>query len=238
MYVATQLDFPTVRSGRVIDRLNRIDKAECLLFTAALESGSLHAMPKLREVHLTLLASDREEVAEAPSERRGSARVTIRFDATSVLEATDADIAWRLYRAGLRGLLAIIDHKIPDHVSRAALGSLHASIPLSRASPFPPATKEQWALFQEYSIHSEGKKSGSLAIELAAPEGSPSDYDFQPVFDHLTATLADRKLGTWVGDSGNDIEFKSKDLSAARILVEDLLATSFAGTFKISLLRD
>lgn len=238
LYMAPQLDFPTIRSGRVIDRLNRVDSVECPLFIAALESGFLHAMPKLREVHLTLLASDREEVAEAPSERRGSARVTVRFDATSVLEASDADIGWRLHRAGLLGLLAICDHRIPDHASRSALGSLHASIPLPRAHPFPTATKEQWALFHAYALHSEGKTSGSLTIELAAPEGSPPGYDFQPIFDQLTAALADRKLGAWVGDSGNDIEFRSKDLSAARTLVEDLLAGSFAGSFRIGLLHD
>jgi len=238
LYTSKQLDFPTIRSGRVLDRLSKIGLPEHSLFLCALESGLVHAASKLSAITIDFLASDREELVDAPTEDGRTIRVAVRFDATNLLDGKDSETRWRLYKAGILGLLAIAERKIPSHPARHFITSAHAAIPATCSSEFPIPTDEQWAIFYDFALYSKGRRSGYLTVELTPPKSYGPPYDFQPVFDRITAALATARLGTWQGDSGNDIEFKSTDLAAAQACVEQLLADTFDGTFTLSLLRD
>lgn len=233
-----QLDVPVVRSGRVIDRLRRLGSPDCPLFICALESGLVAAVPKLSVVHIDFLASDREEQAASPAVEGKSAFATVRFDARSVLEADEADIRWRIHRAGLLALLSIADLTAPGHPACGHLRSLHASCPTGSFPVFPAPTEEQWELFHDYALYSKARKAGLLTVELSGPPGTGPEQDFQPVFDRMTAALAAAKLGRWQGDSGNDIEFRSKDLAAAQACIEAVLGKGFHGSFRFSVLPD
>jgi hypothetical protein len=223
----------------VHDKLKRlVGKTEYPLFACALESGFLEATPKLREVHVQFLATDREEVVDGPMEEGKSISVVVRFDATKALEATEAETCWRLYGAGLAGLLHIAGERVANRTVSDSIRSVRASLPVSEFPDFPIPTDEQWSTFDEYAFYSKGKKCGELTIELNAPTGSGPEFSFQPVFDQITAALAKARLGIWQGDSGNDIEFRSRDVAAAQACVEKLLAETYDGTFKFTVLRD
>lgn len=232
--VSNELDFPTVRSGRVRVRLFRLDPPETELFLCALDSGFIPATPKVGGVHIKFLASDREEIAPPGVLEEGRlAWTSVRFDATRVLVAGDDEIRWSILKAGLFGLLAIAEAKTKDRSVIDFIRSAYSSVPTSSFPPFPDPTEEQHQLFHQHALFSRGKKSGNLTIELFGKQ-----QDFQPIFDRLTSLLADAKLGEWQGDSGNDIEFRSRNLQAARSLVEKHLGETFDGTFKFSVLPD
>lgn len=235
-----KLDFPTVRSGRVLDTLRKVGAPENRIFLCALESGLIQAAPKLAVVHIDFLASDREELVSAPTREGKSVFAVVRFDAGNVLSGDASESAWRLYRAGLLALLAIAELNAPGHPACSHIRAVHSSSPTSDFPSFPDPTPEQWDLFHAFALFSKGRKSGLLTIELSRPPDAADgcEYDFQPVFDRITAALFGAKLGVWQGDSGNDIEFRSNDLAAAQSCVESLLRGSFHGGVRFGTLRD
>lgn len=236
LYTGSALDFPVIRNGRIQDHVSRLQPTVSI-FTSALECGLIHAAPKVSAFHIQFLASNQEEIATDPVMSRGLVSVSVRFDATDALEATDHEIRWRMYRAGLLGLLAISNRVAPESAACSNIKSIHAST-VANSMDFPEPTDEQHDLFNQFAFYSKGKKSGHLTIELFAPPQHVGNYDFQAVFDQISSALSEAKLGSWIGDSGNDIEYRSRDLDAAQSCVQGVLDKYFDGSYRFSTFPD
>lgn len=228
------LDFPTIKTGRVLNRLGRVRGVDCELFGSALRCGLVDGARKLREIRLTNLASDREAVAAEPQFDKAVASVTVLFDARSALDASEDEIRWRLYRAGLAGLGAIARDAQAGQVVVAALESAYEALPTGNFPAFPAASQQDVDLYYRYETFSKTKAARRLIIVLSASGSDCPDHDFQPVFNALMEAFDQNGLGSWVGDSEDEIEFKCRDVPAAIAFVESYLPRIFDGSFSLA----
>ncbi len=152
------LDFPTIKTGRVMNRLNRVRKVNCELFGSALRCGLIDRATNLREVKLIILASDRDDLAALPSFERGRGSVTVRFDARNALDASEYEIRWRIYRAGLLGLAAVARQVQAGQDVMKALASAHGASPAERYPAFIGASQDDSELFYRYETFAKGDR--------------------------------------------------------------------------------
>lgn len=227
----TGLDFPTIKTGRVMNRLGRVRGVDCELFGSALRCGLVDGAPKLREIRLTTLASDREAVAGEPHFEKGKASVTVLFDAREALDASEDEIRWRIFRSGLLGLGAIARKAEARQAVVAALESAHEAVPAGNFPAFPGASQEDADLYYRYETFSKTKAARRLTIVLTPSARDCRDHDFQPVFDALMEAFDKHRLGSWIGDSQDEIEFSCRDVPAAIAFVESYLPGIFDGGF-------
>ncbi|WP_374602208.1 hypothetical protein [Arenimonas sp.] len=227
------VDFPTIKTGRVRNRLGRVRGVDCELFGSALRCGLVDGAPKLREIRLTTLASDREAVAGEPIFEKGTVSVTVLFDAREALDASEDEIRWRILRAGLLALGAVARRAEAGQAVVAALESTHEVVPAGNFPAFPEASQQDVDLYYRYETFSKGKASRRLTIVLSPSGRDCPDHDFQPVFNALMEAFTQHRLGSWVGDSQDEIEFKCRDVQAAIAFVESYLPRIFDGGFTL-----
>lgn len=158
------LDYPTIRTGRVINRLRGVSPVDTQLFTFLLESGLMEGAPKAHGVHIFYLASDKEDIAEAPVTDGKIINVAVKFPAINALDATNDEVRWRMYGAGLLGLLKIAEHINACSDTRNKIKSARESIPTDNFPCFPEPTEQDIQLEYEYYSFSRARKSGGKRL--------------------------------------------------------------------------
>jgi hypothetical protein len=244
-----ELDRSVLRSGRLLDTLNRSSLAlgvlDSELYDAAHRSGLLTVLGRFRCLDVHFVLSDEERVLESrcrqiTSDRMYSAVVAI--DGRNVLDAPVEELYWRKYRAGLACLGFISRQLGALETTSAQLGEMHLSAPPD--PPFPPIPADSPDKRERYDhaqFASSGLKSGQLVVTISK-DGTPrSDADYEALFQTLKDALMPKNLGIWVGDSQSrasaEIEFSCKNTAKASAIVRELLEASSAN-FTLQVLAD